>query len=361
MRINVQILIALLLAPFIGLFIGYYNSSLYSDDYVASAQVNVGAFQPYMDMVNTDMSDISLIAADSISQTERSSILLSSIRENAKKEMEEYEQQKKQLDHLVEVSMTQSKASEGVLDQLLAGMLGDPIGQTFGKNATIKVYSLTEAGYRGYMAKVRIHNPDAIKMVLAEDQIASSGETTSHAAKRENAILGINAGGFASQNGKIRPLGITVIDGEIVTFSNADLSVIGFNDKGNLVGGKIESEQQIRDMGILHGASFLPTLLKDGVKQTIPKDWANARHPRTLIGHFQNGDLLFIVIDGRREGWSSGVTLEEAQNKLLEFKVRDAYNLDGGGSSTFYYNGKVLNRPSSGSERKVTTNIVIKP
>jgi len=139
------------------------------------------------------------------------------------------------------------------------------------------------------------------------------------------------------------------------------LSVIGFNKQGNLVGGRIESEQQIYDMGIINGASFLPTLLKDGIKQPIPKDWANARHPRTLIGHFENGDLLFIVIDGRRNGWSNGVTLEEAQSKLLEFNVRDAYNLDGGGSSTFYYNGKVLNKPSGGSERKVTTNIVIKP
>jgi exopolysaccharide biosynthesis protein len=67
------------------------------------------------------------------------------------------------------------------------------------------------------------------------------------------------------------------------------------------------------------------------------------------------------VIDGRRQGWSVGVTLEEAQDKLLEFKVRDAYNLDGGGSSTFYYDGKVLNRPSDGRERVVTTNIVVLP
>ncbi len=361
MRTRMNLFLALLIAPFIGLFVGYFNSPLYSQEHVASAQISVDAFYPHIEQMGADMETITQDITDSLHETDRTSMIVGSIRDNAAKEMAEYEEQKKQLDHLVEVSKTQSKASGEVLDQLLAGMLGDPIGQTFGKNATIKVYSLTEAGYRGYMAKVRVHNPDAIQMVLAEDQISSSGETTSHAAKRSNAVLAVNAGGFASQNGKIRPLGITVVDGKIVTFSNADLSVIGFNKNGNLVGGKIESEQQIHDMGIVHGASFLPTLLKDGVKQTIPKDWANARHPRTLIGHFENGDLLFIVIDGRREGWSGGVTLEEAQNKLLEFKVRDAYNLDGGGSSTFYYNGKVLNRPSGGSERKVTTNIVIVP
>ena len=140
-----------------------------------------------------------------------------------------------------------------------------------------------------------------------------------------------------------------------------DWRFIGFNRNGHLVGGRIDTKEQLAELDVLHGCSFLPTLLKDGKKQPIPGAWANTRHPRTLIGHFVNEDLLFIVIDGRREGWSMGVTLEEAQNKLLEFKVRDAYNLDGGGSSTFYYNGKVLNRPSDGKERRVLTNIVVLP
>ncbi|MCK9912070.1 phosphodiester glycosidase family protein, partial [Microbacteriaceae bacterium K1510] len=132
------------------------------------------------------------------------------------------------------------------------------------------------------------------------------------------------------------------------------LSFVGFNNKGHLVGGKIASKEQIKQKGILQGASFLPTLLQNGKRMPIPRDWANKRQPRTLIGHFDNGDLLLIVIDGRRQGWSNGVTLEEAQRKLQEFHVRDAYNLDGGGSSAFYYKGKILNRPSDGKERPVT-------
>jgi len=71
--------------------------------------------------------------------------------------------------------------------------------------------------------------------------------------------------------------------------------------------------------------------------------------------------LLLIVIDGRQKGYSNGVTLEEAQKKLQEFHVVDAFNLDGGGSSAFYYNGKLLNKPSGGSERRVVSNLVILP
>ena len=68
-----------------------------------------------------------------------------------------------------------------------------------------------------------------------------------------------------------------------------------------------------------------------------------------------------IVIDGRQNDWSIGVTLETLQDKLLELGVKEAYNLDGGGSSAMYYNGKILNQPSDGKERPVVNNIVIMP
>ncbi|RJX24934.1 MAG: phosphodiester glycosidase family protein [Dethiobacter sp.] len=320
-------------------------------------------FQQEADQLSGQM----LALQDSIREVrvtaETASRLVSYIRKDAYAELRAYEEQYAYLQGLLAASVEQRKASIDMLDSVLANLLGDPIGQTFGKNATIKVYSLEEAGYRGYMAKVRLHNIDALKMVLAGDQVKSQGETTSAAAERTGAVLAVNAGGFFAHEGGLLPLGITVIDGEVLTFStyDSDLSFVGFNRSGQLVGGRIETKEQLLALDVLHGASFLPTLLKDGKKQPIPAAWANTRHPRTLIGHFENDDLLFIVIDGRRQGWSTGVTLEEAQEKLLEFKVRDAYNLDGGGSSTFYYNGKVLNRPSDGTERRVTTSIVIIP
>ncbi len=289
--------------------------------------------------------------------------LIVKIQLGAESEKKEFEQQNQQIAQLLENSQTQLKKSEDVLDQILSNMLGKPIGQTFGKRATIKVFSLEEAGYKGFMAKVKLHDPQALKMVLGHDAVTSKGETTSQAARRKQAVLAINAGGFRTDaQGQLVPLGITVVDGQVRTFSNStSLSFVGFNQQGRLVGGNIATPEQLQQMGILQGASFLPTLLQGGQKLPIPAEWARKKHPRTLIGHFSNGDLLFIVIDGRRKGWSEGVTLEEAQNKLLDFKVRDAYNLDGGGSSVFYYNGKVLNRPSDGKERPVSTNIVILP
>lgn len=353
---KVHLFLVLLLAPVVGFYLAFG---------VTNPVQSLHAEQLYLPLEGTmtRLADVSRAAAETRELTSQTRDVLEYLNEVAQAEKQYYETHQKKVEQLVKASHSQVAKSEDVLDQLLASMLGDPIGQTFGENATVKVYSLTEAGYRGYMAKVRLHNPHALKVVLANDKVVSSGETTSHAAKRKGAILAVNAGGFyRTDDGQLAVLGTTVVDGKIVTFStNNDLSFVGFNKQGRLVGGKVTSREQLEQMDVLQGASFLPTLLQDGKRMPIPRAWANTRQPRTMIGHFTNGDLLFIVIDGRRKGWSNGVTLEEAQSKLLEFKVRDAYNLDGGGSSTFYYKGKVLNRPSDGRERPVTSSIVVLP
>ncbi|MET3289404.1 phosphodiester glycosidase family protein [Brevibacillus fluminis] len=356
MRGKWAIHLCLLCAPVIGFYTAFAQTNPVHNIEATSLQLP-------LDKVTEKLGDFAKTTEETQESVDKTTDELEKIHSLASKEKKEYDEQNKQLDNLISTSKDHLKQSGDVLDTVLSGLLGNPIGQTFGKNATVKVYSLAESGYSGYMAKVRLTNPNALKMVLANDKVVSKGETTSHAAKRKGALLAINAGGFnTNKNGTLSPLGVTVVDGQIKTFStNTKLSFVGFNNQGHLVGGKLKSQSEVKQKGILQGASFLPTLLQGGKKQPIPRDWANTKHPRTLIGHFTNGDILIIVIDGRGGGGSNGVTLEEAQNKLLEFHVRDAYNLDGGGSSAFYYKGKILNHPSDGRERPVTSNIVVMP
>jgi len=292
---------------------------------------------------------------------------LAGIRSFADSETASASATKSDVERIVKVSSNHIQETKDTLDTILAKKLGEPIGQTFGKRATVKVFSLKEVGYAGYMAKIKLHDPSAIRLVLAPTEnelLGSYGETVSSMAKRTGATLAINAGGFwrKPEDGLIYPIGTTIVDGEIKVFStNSEVSFIGFNKEGRLVGGTITDRDALESLGVLQGASFLPTLIKDGKKQPIPKAWANKKEPRTLIGHFTNGDVLMIVIDGRQKGYSEGVTLEDAQDKLIGLNIRDAYNLDGGGSSTFYYNGKVLNKPSDGKERKVISSFVLFP
>jgi len=102
-------------------------------------------------------------------------------------------------------------------------------------------------------------------------------------------------------------------------------------------------------------------LIKGGVARPIDAEWVETKHPRTIIGEYANGDLIFIVVDGRQSDWSAGVTLERLLEKLVELGVKEGYNLDGGGSSTFVYKGEILNRPSDGKARPVVTNFIIMP
>ena len=86
-----------------------------------------------------------------------------------------------------------------------------------------------------------------------------------------------------------------------------------------------------------------------------------ARHPRTAAGVSADGKTLYlVVVDGRQEGWSVGVTLPELADLLLDLGADDAVNLDGGGSSSFVWlddNALMTNRPSDGGFRPVAVSI----
>ena len=108
-----------------------------------------------------------------------------------------------------------------------------------------------------------------------------------------------------------------------------------------------------------------PTLLVDGeiqitgTQEGFQPDVLYGRAPRTALGLTADGKLLLVVVDGRAEGFSSGMTLEELAFFMKELGAVSAMNLDGGGSSTLVVGGWVLNRPSGGEERAVASVIVV--
>ena len=87
-----------------------------------------------------------------------------------------------------------------------------------------------------------------------------------------------------------------------------------------------------------------------------------SRQPRTLAGVRPDGTLLLVTVDGRRPGWSVGMTLREAARLMRSLGARDALNLDGGGSTTMTVRGEVVNRPSDrGGERPVADGLFVLP
>jgi hypothetical protein len=94
---------------------------------------------------------------------------------------------------------------------------------------------------------------------------------------------------------------------------------------------------------------------------------ARQRHPRSAIAITAKGDVLLVTIDDDRQvqlpgkkRFSIGATLPELTAVLQSLGAVDALNLDGGGSATLWYNGKVPNHPSDGTPRLISTAIVVK-
>lgn len=289
------------------------------------------------------------------------------INQTIEEQKRQYEEQKRILQELAQKSREQKELSDEVYEQRILARLGPPIATHRSDRVEIKIFSLKEMDYRGYIAKVKLFDPSAVKVVLAKDKWGES-ETTGRAVARTGAVLGINGGGFypVYQDGRkhILPIGNTMIEGKLLNGfspSHKDLFFAGLTKKGDLVGGVFYKKENLMRLNPWQGVSFVPVLIKDRKPVDIPPKWQYQKQPRTILGKYGNGDLIMIVVDGRQSSWSSGVTLERLQIKLIELGVIDAYNLDGGGSSTFVYKGKVLNRPSDGKQRPVATNIVVMP
>ena len=111
-----------------------------------------------------------------------------------------------------------------------------------------------------------------------------------------------------------------------------------------------------------------PLLVLDGVIQDfIDRDFNTARHPRTMIGKTSEGEVYMVVVDGRFSGSAAGMTIPEMAKVATYLGLKHAINLDGGGSSTLWVNGKgVMNYPCDNStwdhagERRVPTVVIAK-
>lgn len=93
-------------------------------------------------------------------------------------------------------------------------------------------------------------------------------------------------------------------------------------------------------------------------QEAFKPDFTMNRHPRTAIGTTAKGECVWAVVDGR-QSVSAGATLQEMAQIMIRLGCKEAINLDGGGSSTFFLLGNVMNRPSDGSERPVSDAVLL--
>lgn len=234
-------------------------------------------------------------------------------------------------------------------------------------DAMIDRYDIKSSKFSGYMLVV--HDPTRVKVGYT-NKLGVEGQLTSEIAKHNDSIAAINAGGFFDKSsGSMgsgtggQPSGIIISGGSIkfnsTKSTSTKIDIVGITAKGLLLVGKY-SIRELKSLEVSEAVNFGPPLVVNG-EATIKKGdggWGIA--PRTAIGQRSDGAILLLVIDGRRIT-SIGATLKDVQNIMLQYGAVNASNLDGGSSTTMYFNGKVINNPcDSLGERSVPSAFVVK-
>lgn len=254
------------------------------------------------------------------------------------------------------------------LNRILGGVSDVPeqkfLKFTARTDSTIHMQKIESNRFVGYL--LEIPNPKRIQVATAED-INEKGDTTSNIARRVDAVAAINGGGFYDPNGTGTgrlPYGFILHEGKYLLGEQVgdeeQVDFIGMTKNGSLIAGRY-NKRELRELGAVEGLTFGPPIIVNGEKMIKSGDGGWGISPRSAIGQKRDGTILFLVIDGRQPGYSIGATLADMQNILYEQGAYTAANLDGGSSTTLYYNGKVINKPADLlGERMIPTAFVVK-
>ena len=120
--------------------------------------------------------------------------------------------------------------------------------------------------------------------------------------------------------------------------------------------------------GVWNTMSFGPALVDDGgivdgiedveVDTNFGNHSIQGEQPRTGLGMIDENHFVFVVVDGRSPGYSDGVTMTEFAEIFVDLGATEAYNLDGGGSATMYFNGELVNNPLGEGDERGTSDIL---
>ena len=86
--------------------------------------------------------------------------------------------------------------------------------------------------------------------------------------------------------------------------------------------------------------------MNDWTVEKISAGFDTTRHPRTLIGTDRQGAIWLVTVDGRQPSISLGMSFDELKGLARRLGLHSALNLDGGGSTTMWVKGDVVNSPS---------------
>lgn len=232
------------------------------------------------------------------------------------------------------------------------------------ENIQIKVTEYRENDTTIHVADITLSSAEYLKTALAKGSYGRNvTEKTSEMAEDVNAILAINGDYYGAQeSGYVIRDGVIYRDTkesgqeDLVIYEDGTMEIISEDDV---------TAEELLQKGAKEVLSFGPALVENSEVSVTENDEvgkAMASNPRTAIGVIDDLHYVFVVADGRTTE-SAGLSLLELAEFMTSLGVKTAYNLDGGGSSTMYFNGEILNNPTTNGknieERSVSDIVYI--
>lgn len=263
------------------------------------------------------------------------------------------------LKFVVNLVLPDSKVQEIVNSNSLVEMNADVDANLIEvkKEDTIEIEEVHGSNFYGTM--MIIHDPSKV-YVATTYPFTEYGKTLDEIVKNENAVGGINGGIYQSTANKGGyPMGVVVSKGEIVWNSPYGVGyyLVGFDENNILrvilVAGKspAEVEKLVKDEKIRDAVTFqeeasdsnnhFVKLIINGEKRES-NGLGSGANPRTAIGQREDGTVLMLVTDGRGASGHLGATANDLIDVMEKYGAVNAANIDGGSSSTMYYNDKYL-------------------
>lgn len=229
-------------------------------------------------------------------------------------------------------------------------------------NIEINITEHNENDTKIYVADIVLNDSKYLKTAFAKSSYGKNiTDYTSAISESVNAILAINGDYYGVQeNGYVLKNGVVYRS----TASNREDLVIYKDGSFEIINEKETSIDKLVEKGAYNILSFGPSLIENSKISVSTSDEvgkAMTSNPRTAIGIIDQNHYVFVVSDGRTSE-SEGLSLYELATFMQSLGCKTAYNLDGGGSSTMYFNGNVINNPTTNGsikERKVSDIVYI--
>jgi len=275
------------------------------------------------------------------------------------------------VDHveIADVAAYEAEQSSGT-DASSLSTGGTVTGSTYSSDgATVEISSVVtgsgDSTVTYYVADVTLTDATVLQSAFANNEFGTNiVENTSAIAEDNGAVFAINGDYYG-----FRDTGIVIRNGVVYRDEGAREGLAFYRDGTVQVYDETTtSADELVAAGVWNTLSFGPAILEDGevvdgiedveVDTNVGNHSIQGDQPRTAVGVIDANHLVFVVVDGRSPGYSEGVTLPELADIFQDLGATTAYNIDGGGSSTLYFDGEVVNDPLGKGEERGTSDIL---